>query len=179
MISETHQGPKDAIATMSAGAALPGREEQDAFHDQPAHQGTQASPAGRGHLGAHDLLADVAGGGPCPAGSGGGATAGASAPTGCHAGRCHRPRYPPSYFVLSPALHLPWIPRSTPLCPTACRPPSPAPPRPSPPGQSILSMPPPWAWQRFVGPAAKRRCTPVLAPAAAFASGICSVNLRL
>ena len=71
--SDAHQGLKQAIAAVFAGASWSASGGTHPLHDQPADPGAQARAVRRGHHGAHHLPAAFANGGPRPTGTGGGA----------------------------------------------------------------------------------------------------------
>lgn len=66
VISDAHQGLKNAIATVFAGSGWSAGGGPHPLRDQPADPGAQAVPAGRRHHGAHHLQATLTGGSPRP-----------------------------------------------------------------------------------------------------------------
>ena len=82
--SDAHQGLKNAIAAVFAGASWPALPHP--LHGQPAHPSAQARPTWRGHHGPHHLPATVSRRGPRPTRPSGGTTPGALCPGGRTAG---------------------------------------------------------------------------------------------
>ena len=84
--SDAHQGLKNAIAAVFAGASW--QRCRTHFMANLAHPSAQACPTRRGHHGTHHLPATVSRRGPRPIESSGGTTPGALCPGGRTAGGC-------------------------------------------------------------------------------------------
>ena len=90
--SDAHQGLKNAIAAVFAGASAA------LLHGQPAHPSAQACPTWRGHHGTHHLPATVSRRGPRPIGPSGGTTPGALSPGGRLLAEPRRTSWPSSQW---------------------------------------------------------------------------------
>ena len=102
VISDAHQGLKNAIATVFAGAGWSASGGPHSLHDQPTDPGAQTISTRRGHHGPHHLQATLAGRGPRSSRPGDRTTARTLPPGGRGAGR---------RFARHPGLHrLPGVP---------------------------------------------------------------------